>query len=99
MPMLWVYGHYKYVYPYSAGIDFRRQNLTSKVDSRAVMVPPWCIKHAFQLVICYEIKWVTKNIYHYNLLSQIIIVYLPFSARGPILDVKIWRLLTSDSDV
>ena len=27
--MLWVYGHYKYCYSYSAGIDFRRQNLTS----------------------------------------------------------------------
>ena len=27
--MLWVYGHYKYVYSYSAGIDFSRQNLTS----------------------------------------------------------------------
>ena len=28
IPMLWVYSHYKYVYSYSAGIDFRRQNLT-----------------------------------------------------------------------
>ena len=28
--MLWVYGHYKYVDSYSAGIDFRRRNLTSK---------------------------------------------------------------------
>ena len=27
--MFWLYGHYKYFYPYSAGIDFRRQNLTS----------------------------------------------------------------------
>ena len=27
--MLWVYGHYKYARSYSAGIDFRRQNLTS----------------------------------------------------------------------
>ena len=26
--MLWVYGHNKYVYSYSAGIDFSRQNLT-----------------------------------------------------------------------
>ena len=25
--ILWVYGHYKYVYSYSAGIDFRRRNL------------------------------------------------------------------------
>ena len=33
MPMLWAYGHYKYVYSYSAEIDFSRQNLTS-VDVR-----------------------------------------------------------------
>ena len=25
-----VYGHYKYVYSYSAGLDFTRQNLTSE---------------------------------------------------------------------
>ena len=29
--MLWVYGHYKYFNFFSAGIDFRRRNLTSKV--------------------------------------------------------------------
>ena len=33
IPMLWVYGHYEYVYLHSAGIDIRRQNLTS-VDVR-----------------------------------------------------------------
>ena len=38
--MLWVYGHNKYVPSYSAGIDFRRQILTSKVDPRAVRA--WC---------------------------------------------------------
>ena len=27
--MLWVYNHYKYFHSYSAGIDNRRQNLTS----------------------------------------------------------------------
>ena len=36
--MLWVYVHYKYSYSYSVGINFRRQNLTSKVDPRAVRV-------------------------------------------------------------
>ena len=35
--MLWVYGHYK-VYSFSAGIDFRRQILTSKVDPRTERV-------------------------------------------------------------
>ena len=29
IPMLWVYGHYIYFYSYSAGINFRRQNLTT----------------------------------------------------------------------
>ena len=29
IPMIWVYDHYKYLYYYSAGIDFGRQNLTS----------------------------------------------------------------------
>ena len=38
IPVLWVYGHYKYIYSYSAGIDFRRQILTSKVDPRSVGV-------------------------------------------------------------
>ena len=38
IPMLWVYNHYKYVYPYSAGIDFSRQIPTTKVDPRAARV-------------------------------------------------------------
>ena len=45
VPMLWVYGHYKYVYFYCLGIDLRRQIyvqrrqiLTSKVDPRAERV-------------------------------------------------------------
>ena len=38
IPMLWVYDHYKYINPYSARIDFRRQNLTTKVDPRAARV-------------------------------------------------------------
>ena len=33
-----VYGDYKYCYSYSAGIDFRRQILTTKVDPRAIRV-------------------------------------------------------------
>ena len=43
--MLWVYGRYKYFYTYSAGFDFRRQNLTSKVDPRAVMVKSLAITY------------------------------------------------------
>ena len=36
---LWVYGYYKYLYSYSAGIDFSRyQILKTEVDPRAVRV-------------------------------------------------------------
>ena len=35
--MLWVYGHFKF-YSFSAGIEFRRQNLPSKVGPRAERV-------------------------------------------------------------
>ena len=38
--MLRVYDHYKYVYSYKSGIHFRRQNVTPKVDPRAVRVNP-----------------------------------------------------------
>ena len=48
--MLWVYGHKKYVYSYSAWIVriFSRQILTTKVDPRAVRVKetnPLSTKH------------------------------------------------------
>ena len=36
--MLWVYGHYKYFHSYSAGTDFTRQILTTKVGRGAVRV-------------------------------------------------------------
>ena len=39
--MLWVYEHHKYVYSYSAGIDFSESDvyiLTTKVAPRAVRV-------------------------------------------------------------
>ena len=38
MSQLALFSHYKYLYPYSAGMDFRRQNLTSKVDPRTERV-------------------------------------------------------------
>ena len=50
--MLWVYGHYEYFNSYSAGIDFRRQILTSKIDPRAVRVKvSLSIAHEVELVI------------------------------------------------
>ena len=36
--MLWVHGHYKYFQFYSAGIDYRRQILSTKVGPRTVRV-------------------------------------------------------------
>ena len=36
--MLWVYDQHKYVDSYSAGIDFSRQILTTKVDPGTVRV-------------------------------------------------------------
>ena len=39
--MLWIHDNYKYFQSYSAGIDFSRQNLTTKVDPRAVRVNPY----------------------------------------------------------
>ena len=76
--MLWVYGHYKYVYFYSGGIDFsrhaesdvyRRNILTAKVDLRAVRDKT------------HLIRWFKKNMrnckgcsrrYTYTLLHQIL---------------------------
>ena len=34
IPMLWVYDHYKYVYVYSAEINFSRQNNLTSTDVR-----------------------------------------------------------------
>ena len=51
--MLWVYVHYNYVYTFSAGIDFRRQHLTStdvrsKIDPRNVKVSSPILPSAYQ---------------------------------------------------
>ena len=49
--MLWFYGHYKYVYSYSAGIDIRRQNLKS-LDVRfwRLMSIPAVVPHSKDVV-------------------------------------------------
>ena len=44
IPMLWVYNHCKYFYSYSAGIDFRRQNLTSKRQNLTSKVYPCAVR-------------------------------------------------------
>ena len=50
IPMLSVYDHYKYFYYYSAGMDYRRQILTTKVYPHAVRVKPSrCIKASFYI--------------------------------------------------
>ena len=50
--MLWVFAHYEYFNSYSAGIDFRRQNLTSTVDPRAITVKLLCFAIFLYLVLC-----------------------------------------------
>ena len=53
IPMSWVYGHKKYFYSYSAGIDFRRQN--TKVDPRAVRVK------SAELLPCVCVIWSSSS--------------------------------------
>ena len=59
IPMLWIYGHDKYFNSYSARIDFRRQILTSNVDSRGLKFElGWdSLSHSYKLIfiskLCY----------------------------------------------
>ena len=50
--MVWVYDHYKYLYSFSAGIDFRRQILTFKIDLRAARV-----KFNLTVFRCFPLTW------------------------------------------
>ena len=54
--MLGVYGYYKYVYSYCAGIDCRRQNLTSKVDPRAVRIKGLIPGALHSKIIIYDVQ-------------------------------------------
>ena len=60
--MLRVFGHYKYFYFYSAGIDFRRQNLTS-TDVRLQVIQMFCPPseetRAKEIASDYQLKGVT----------------------------------------
>ena len=75
IPMLWVYGHYKYFHSYSAGIDFSRQNLTSrrqilttKVDPRTVRVKWWEIPlNPFSAGTYYELLDLTYLVFYIHL--------------------------------
>ena len=52
IPMLWVYENYKYFYSYSAGIDFSRQNLTSKRQILTTKVDPRTVRvKALKLIV------------------------------------------------
>ena len=58
--MLWICDHYhdyQYVYSCSAGIDFRRQILTSKVDPRTVRVNVGLIYQNSLATAIYNLKW------------------------------------------
>ena len=46
--MLWVYDHKKYLYSYSAGIDFSHQNLMTKVDPYTVRDNVQSYSHLYQ---------------------------------------------------
>ena len=46
IPMLWVYGHYNFFLSFSAGINFRRQNLTPNVGVCAERVKLYCQRYA-----------------------------------------------------
>ena len=48
--MLWVYDHYEYFYSYSAGIDFRRQILSTEVDPRTIWVNLWSAASVFNRI-------------------------------------------------
>ena len=72
IPMLWVYGHYKYFYSYSVGIYFsrRRQILTTKVYPRTVRVNSEsriyiCLFCIYLLLICF-ISWSNHCYWEYN---------------------------------
>ena len=80
--MLWVYGHDKYFYSYSAGIDFSRQNLTS-TDVRF-----WLLK---SIPALYKVKSLHLNTYVMGLGSLLIFYSVFYLVRGSILDVKFWR--------
>ena len=54
-------GHYKYVYFYSAGIGFRRQNLTSKVNPRAVRVKDLSLNISHHLQVETALKISASN--------------------------------------
>ena len=62
--MLWVYGLINIIY-YSAGIDFSRQILTTKVGPGAERVKPYSANHVymavFSLVIWYPNKAILKG--------------------------------------
>ena len=56
IPMLWVYGHYRYFYSYSAGTDFSRQNLTSTDVGCSRIVRP-SVRPAVRLSVCPSVCW------------------------------------------
>ena len=53
IPMLWVYGHYKYVNSYSAVIDIKLHKLTTIVDHRAVRVHCRRIPYVYRVYCTY----------------------------------------------
>ena len=98
--MLRVYDHYKYFNSYSAGIEFRRQTVTSNVDPRAVRVKPTIgLFVLFPSCSAVNDKW-SKTQYFYRisyLISYLIIVHIEIP-RCPIENkvgpIELWEKCT-----
>ena len=60
--MLRIYRHYKYVNSYIAGIDFRRQNLTSTDVYRRLKSIPALKRLDSSLTIIYQVTYFESNI-------------------------------------
>ena len=104
--MLWVCDHYVYFYSFSAGIDFRRQNLTS-TDIRFWRLKSIPALKGLKWVKLLWIIWIkTTKIISLNFmfiflqalfegkikkLAIDVIRALTLSVRGPTLDVRFWR--------
>ena len=59
MSMLWVYGHYKYFYSFSAGINFIRQD--SNVDPLVVKINSIIFPLTFHRVRATALHWACTN--------------------------------------
>ena len=60
--MLWVYGHYKSLYPYRAGTDFRRHILTSTEIVGSLSQRRQGYKQVFTALVGFAWQYLYKHI-------------------------------------